>query len=335
MYGNKLKIDDEKFDVNLKFYFFLKHLVKTKLTEKQATTLLESLLRCKSYDEHKNALDLFWESIKGQDKKNDFDLLVSDIQSELDIEVFLFSLRLIFIKDLLLEEAKLIGITNAEHLAELDPLSLEYDNISLKSPYSIRVNGALLSLLFFERLESGQTNFVSSHTEEFMKKLSRDACSLRNKGIEPNQIFMLMFSESINQSITSGSGTNYEDRIYQVLLSIGIDKDSITKEHDKGDQSTEYDFFFNLDGKTYGIGAKRTLRERYKQFIKTSLTTDIDFTIEITLGLDLNENKAKTIISHGTILFVSDEVYKMRPFLQTMDHVYSVKELNLKTLQSL
>jgi UDP-N-acetylglucosamine 4,6-dehydratase len=40
--------------------------------------------------------------------------------------------------------------------------------------------------------------------------------------------------------------------------------------HDKFDQSTEYDFYFKIDKISYGIGAKRTLRERYKQFIKTS-----------------------------------------------------------------
>jgi hypothetical protein len=46
----------------------------------------------------------------------------------------------------------------------------------------------------------------------------------------------------------------------------------------------EFELFFELDGRTYGIGAKRTLRERYKQFIKTSHTSKIDVMIEITLG---------------------------------------------------
>ena len=95
-------------------------------------------------------------------------------------------------------------------------------------------------------------------------------------GVEPNQIFMLMFSESINQSIISDSGSNYEDRIMSVLTSIGIDESKIKKTHDKDDSSTEFDFFFELKNKTYGIGAKRTLRERYKQFIKTTQMTKID-----------------------------------------------------------
>jgi hypothetical protein len=102
--------------------------------------------------------------------------------------------------------------------------------------------------------------------------------NLKKFGLESNQIFMLMFSESINQSIISDSGSNYENRILSVLNKIGIK--NIRKIHDESDKSTEYDFFFEIDGKSYGIGAKRTLRERYKQFIKTKLTTKIDFSTD-------------------------------------------------------
>ncbi|NMA32917.1 MAG: hypothetical protein GX944_03240, partial [Alphaproteobacteria bacterium] len=87
--------------------------------------------------------------------------------------------------------------------------------------------------------------------------------------------------------------------------------------------------------KNYGISAKRTLRERYKQFIKTSLTTDIDVSIEITLGLDLNEEKAKTILKHGTYLFVADEIYNSREFLQKLNGVYKASDLSEKLLKKL
>lgn len=33
----KLDISKEKFDINLKFYFFLKYLVKAKITDRQAS----------------------------------------------------------------------------------------------------------------------------------------------------------------------------------------------------------------------------------------------------------------------------------------------------------
>lgn len=119
------------------------------------------------------------------------------------------------------------------------------------------------------------------------------------------------------------------------MVGIGIPENDIKKIHDDNDKSTEYDFFFILNGKTFGISAKKTLRERYKQFIKTSLTSNIDVSIEITLGLDLNEEKAKIIRSHNTIIFVSDEIYQSRLFLQEMEGIYSASELTIDTLKKL
>lgn len=137
---------------------------------------------------------------------------------------------------------------------------------------------------------------------------------------------------SINQSITSDSGSNYEDRITTVLTKIGINPEDISKKHDEEDASTEYDFFFYLQGKSYGISAKRTLRERYKQFIKTAHTGRIDIMIEITIGLDLNKTKAETIRSHGVYIFVSDEVYTQREDLKLLDGIFPVSQLTMETL---
>lgn len=328
----KLNVSADKFQINLKFYFYLKHLVKTKLTEPQANQLLEVLLREKH---SRRALTNFSETLKGQAKLENFLLLIDKIESAQDVTLFLFSLRLYLIKDALLAEAKLSKVLLSEEMAKLDPLSLEYDNKSVFQPYAARVNGALLSLLFFEKLEKGETGFISQGTENFLKNMKVEVQKLKKCGLEPNQIFMLMFSESVNQSITSDSGSNYEDRILSVLVNLGIPHDGIQKIHDEHDKSTEFDFFFTLNNKTYGIGAKRTLRERYKQFIKTALGSHIDVMIQITLGLDLNEAKAKTILSHGTKLFVADEVYQSRDFLRKLDGIFSVKNLNLKTLQNL
>ena len=261
--------------------------------------------------------------------------MIETIETEIDLELFIFSLKLYHIKDLLLHEAKLIDVINLSRLEKLASLSLEYDKISVYRPYATRVNGALLALIFFSSLEDGKTNFMSKDASDFIKTLSDYAIKLKKKGVEPNQIFMLMFSESVNQSIISDSGSDYEDRILSVLKSIGIPEGDIKKTHDKDDASTEFDFFFELNKKTYGIGAKRTLRERYKQFIKTAQMSKIDVMIQITLGLDLNEEKAKSILKHGVYIFVSDEIYNLRKFLQKMKGVYSVKDLTLKTLKSL
>jgi len=57
-------------------------------------------------------------------------------------------LRLYQIKDLLLEDAKISENLDLNKLSDLDPLSLEYDKISVLKPYKTRLSGALLALLF-------------------------------------------------------------------------------------------------------------------------------------------------------------------------------------------
>jgi len=336
---DKLKITKSKFDINLKFYFFLKHLVKVSLSNIQANEIFKAYILNQKLNYQKNVdklIENVSEKLKdGTDKQELLFEILDEINSELELKLFIFSLNLYMIKDLLLQEAKLKDLLDISKLNGLDPLSLKYDKITLYSPYSTRVNGALLSLIFFDKLDKKDTNFISKEAEDFVKGLSKLAINLKSNGVEPNQIFMLMFNESMNQSIISDSGSNYEDRILTVLTSIGINKDKIQKTHDKDDSSTEFDFFFELNKKTYGIGAKRTLRERYKQFIKTSQMSKIDVMIEITLGLDLNEEKAKSILKHGVYIFVADEIYQSRKFLQNMKAIYSVKNLTLTTLKKL
>lgn len=328
----KLQITKDKLDVNLKFYFFLKYINKINPSDRQIDQISENigLFKKNISDLNSSLLKIF---SKSQTKSEYIKELNLRLINSRDIEVFEFSLDLYRIKDLLLQEAKVQEIFDSKKLYETDPLSLEYDNISVLKPYKTRVSGALLSLLFFEKIGQNDCNFISKDSFIFVSKLAKQMLNLKKFGLESNQIFMLMFSESINQSIISDSGSNYENRILSVLNKIGIK--NIRKIHDKVDKSTEYDFFFEINGKSYGIGAKRTLRERYKQFIKTKLTTKIDFSIQITLGLDLFEEKAKTIVSHDTYIFVADEIYQTRNFLRKIDKIYSVKDLNLQTLKNL
>lgn len=328
----KLILDKNKSEINLKFYFFLKFITKLKPSERQINLIIENINLQKNDLNYLHQINerLFDKSLNKIEIIREINL---KINNEQDLELFAYSLSLTQVKELLLAEAKIFETIDLKNLVNLDPLSLWYDQISVFKPYKTRVSGALLSLLFFEKLESSQLNFVSQDSIDFIKDLSRKTKIFKNRGLESNQIFMLSFSESINQSIISDSGSNYEDRIRSVLNKIGIK--NIIKTHDKIDKSTEYDFFFKIDNKSYGIGAKRTLRERYKQFIKTSLTNKIDVSIQITIGVDLNEEKAKTIINHGSYIFVADEIYQTREFLQNLRQVFSVKSLNLQTLKNL
>lgn len=333
----KIEIKQEKLDINLKFYLFLKYIIQSKLTERQVNDILQEYqLFFISKDLglfKKSVLDRFNQAADIDKKRfNNLSEIFTQTNTSTDVEILVFSLKLYLIKGLLLQEAKLKSIYDLDKLKELNPLSLKYDKITVFNPYTTRVNGALLSLAFFESLDNG---FISKTTDEFILSLSKQSQELQKFGLEPNQIFMIVFNESISQSGKSSSGSDYENRILSVLVSLGIDKDTIKKVHDNADKSTEFDLFFELNGKSYGIGAKRTLRERYKQFIKTAQMTQIDVMIEITLGTDLTQEKAKSITNHDVYLFVADEVYQANVYLQEMDMVYSCQELSLDLLSKL
>ncbi len=333
---NKLQIKENVFDINLVFYNFLKKITQAKLTDNQTGDILSIYFSNKNV-KAKILKELFISYIEEKIKRKDIYLItdvIDDINEE-TIDIFIFSLKLNMFRDLLLSEAKIKQAVKAQELEGLNQLSLTYDKKSIQVAYSRRVSGALLSLLFFEKLEKNQTNFIAESSQIFIKNLIINYNKLSKKGVEANQIFMLLFSESVNQSITSSAGSSYEDRIKNILITMGISNDKIEKIHDKNDDSTEFDFFFELKGRTFGIGAKRTLRERYKQFIKTAQMSKIDVMIEITLGTDLRENIANSIRKHDVYLFVADEVYNSKNFLQNIDGVFPASELSLELLKKL
>ncbi len=329
----KLHLSQDKLDINLRFYFILKYLVKLKPKVKEVNQIFE-ITALGSFNNINNIRDRINEIFnKNSDRFSYINEITLSFKDDIDIEMFCFAIWLYQIKDLLLVESKISSLIYSDKLRDINPLSLEYDKISVLNPYKTRVQGALLALTFFEKLEKKETNIISQDAINIVSKMLGYLLSLKKLGLESNQIFMLMFSESINQSIISDSGFNYEARIKTVLERIGVE--NIQKIHDIQDKSTEYDFFFKLEGKQYGIGAKRTLRERYKQFIKTSNTTPIDVIIQITLGVDLTEEKAKTMVQHGSYIFVSDEIYQLKSFCKSMKEIYSVNNLNKDTLISL
>lgn len=338
----KIEIKQEKSDINLKFYWFLKYIIQSKLTKSQTRDILQAydlFVKAKNLDVFKQSvLENFSQDEKNskqnkinQERLDKFLYIFSQTDNLVDVKILAFSLKLYLIKDLLLQEAKSKSNYDLGKLNKLNPLSLEYDKITIFNPYATRVNGALLVSKFFKRLNAENCK----NSDNFFMELKRDAKTLRKKGLDINQVFMIVFSEIINQSITNNSGEDYEKRILSVLVGLGIDKDTIKKVHDNADKSTEFDLFFELNGKSYGIGAKRTLRERYKQFIKTAQMTQIDVMIEITLGTDLTQEKAKSITNHGVYLFVADEVYQDNAYLQEMDMVYSCQALSLDLLEKL
>jgi len=63
--------------------------------------------------------------------------------------------------------------------------------------------------------------------------------------------------------------------------------------------------------------------------------SEIDVMIEITLGIDLTEEKVNAIRNHNVYLFVADEIYQSFTYLQNKDGVYSSKDLNIEILRTL
>ena len=153
----KLQISQAKIDINLQFYFFLKYSIKLKPSDIQLEQMLEILNSSALNTVGGKKLSL--ENIfiaKNPDTFNAKAEIIKEILLKcdrlIDLQLLSIALRLYQIKDLLLQEAKIIKNIKLEKLKTLHPLSLEYDALSILKPYSTRVNGALLSLLFFEKL---------------------------------------------------------------------------------------------------------------------------------------------------------------------------------------
>ena len=106
----KLDISKEKFDINLKFYFFLKYLVKAKITDRQAKIILETFALSKELDFKLMLLakvnSLFGSSKKGLQSQSFIGSILDIMENSTDSKLFIFSLKLYMIKDLLLQEAK-------------------------------------------------------------------------------------------------------------------------------------------------------------------------------------------------------------------------------------
>ena len=101
----KIDLSDEKIDVNLKFYFFLKYIIKAKFADNQIYDILE---QSQLFSGLQN-IQVFQAAIleklpannkTNQNKRNILNDIFLEIDSELILSVFLFSLKLYLIKDL-------------------------------------------------------------------------------------------------------------------------------------------------------------------------------------------------------------------------------------------
>lgn len=337
--SNKINIDEFTYYNNLQFYTILKLLLKCGLSDKQLIIFQDIIEKNKTINNKEKLVKILTEneavvSDKIQ-KYEDFCYLVNTIENcdlKMWISLIDISIELMFVKGLILEESKVYAknqykdvIRNIE-----DKLSLEYDMSGLNLPYGQRV---ISSLLVYALTNKEREDEFLLETSGKTIKVFNDKIKyvIDNYSINCNNMFSLIMTESMNQSITSDAGQSYESRVNEKISPL-VDKiDGHSR--DSKISSVEYDFTFEINNKKCGISAKRTLRERYKQNFEDVELLDVDYMFLITLGIDLNEDKLNNILQkHGIYVIVSNEVYESKTYLKNNFRVISSKNITRDTL---
>ena len=339
---NKIIINDAIYRNNLHFYTILKLLLKCNFSDKQLILFQETLLKNSNLKKKEDLTKILLSNngiaTENTQKYEDFCLLINTIE-QCDVLMWIrlidVSIELMFVKGLILEESKIYAKNQYKDLIMNieDKLSLEYDMSNLNMPYGQRV---ISSLLVFALTDIERDNeFLLQTSGKVVKSFSQKLKMLvNNYNINCNNMFSLIMTESMNQSITSDAGQSYESRVSEKLTPI-VDK-LFGHSHDSKIPSVEYDFIFNIDNYKCGISAKRTLRERYKQNFEDVEMLDVDFMFLFTLGIDLNEEKLNNILQkHGIYVVVSNEIYETKLYLKNNERVLSSNNLSKKTLKEI
>lgn len=334
-----MDISKEEYSNNLLFYTILKNTIKSKLSENKML-LLEQYIKENRDLSAASLVEFLLKNVVKENTKayDDYATLINMCNDENHsawCDLMVLALELLLSKNLILEESK--QYAKQQYMEELinnsDQLSFNYDMVNLEFPYGQRVISALL-VYMLTNVER-DSEFLLEASKKTIKSLSKIIKEATEKyKINANNIFMIIMDESINQSIISMAGSSYESRVESVLRKISSNVRS--RSHDKLINSVEYDYTFEIDGKLYGVSAKRTLRERYKQNFEDVDQLSVDAMFLITLGIDLNEEKLANILQrHGYFVVVAQEIYDSQPYLKKSKRVISSKNFNAITLKKL
>lgn len=334
-----MDIKKSEYDNNLLFYSILKTLLQCHLTERQSMHL-EELIEQNDKRSYVKMKELLLSSIvtEGTQKYDDFINflnLATKKNYEMWKEFVLISIELLFIKDLILEESKIYSRNKHKELTNKikDKLSLEYDMSEIERPYGQRVMSSLLVYVLTDIERKDE--FLLETSKNSVKVLNTKLAHIvKEYKINVNNMFMIITNESISQSIRSEAGKVYEQQVQSVLWNISDKVEGHS--HDEKVPSVEYDFTFYIDSKKYGVSAKRTLRERYKQNFEDVNYLTVDAMFLITLGIDLNEDKLNNILhKNGQYVIVSDEVYEGKDYLKNNPRVLSSKNISKQAIKDI
>lgn len=334
-----MDISKNEYENNLLFYTILKNLIKCHLNENKMI-LLEQLIEENKELGFFKLIEFLEQNVVNSNVKSYEDYttllnLCNEKNYNMWVDLTILSIELLLSKNLILEEAKSYAKMQYDDglASHKDKLSFGYDMVNLEYPYGQRVISALL--VYTITNINRENEFILETSGKSVKKLNdriKDVTSKYN--INANNIFMIIMDESINQSIISTAGSSYESRVNSVLLNIS---DTVhSHAHDKFINSVEYDYTFELDGKVYGVNAKRTLRERYKQNFEDVNQLSVDAMFLVTLGIDLNEEKLNNIMQrHGYYVVVAQEIYDSKQYFKKNGRVISSKNFNAESLRKL
>ncbi|MBR3199246.1 MAG: hypothetical protein IKG27_04450 [Bacilli bacterium] len=334
-----MNIEVKEYVNNLLLYTILKNLIKCKLSDNKFIEL-EGIITNHRQLGANGLIEVLKEHVVKESVKTYEDYLTlinlcDDDNFDMWCDLTILSIELLLSKRSLLDEVK--EYSNSQYdrsIADIeDKLSLGYDYINLEKPYGQRVVSALLVSIFTD--SSRDKEIVLDASKNTVKNISELIDYNEKKYlVNVNNILMIVIDESVNQSIISTAGGSYEDRVASVLKEIS-DR-VIPHAHDKFINSVEYDYIFELDGKLYGVNAKRTLRERYKQNFEDVNQLSVDAMFLVTLGTDLNQEKLNNIMQrHGYYVVVAQEVYDNHDYFKNNKRVISSKNFNAESLRKL
>ncbi|MGI6589204.1 MAG: hypothetical protein ACOX1V_00905 [Candidatus Iainarchaeum sp.] len=330
--------DVENLSLNVEFYTLMKRIFSSDFN---LIKIKDPLLDCFRKNSNKSLIenkDLFLQCLesnlsnsKKAEKIEEYTRLANLWESKNSIDLFRLALLLNSVKIGISEKVK-NTLSKKSYFG--DKLSLVYDSQSCNSAYEARILTSILSKTILLNLQNQKLpNYIKIDNNR--KKELFQLVKKYSKKVDIFSCFLPIMIESVNQSIISNAGGSYEDRVLEKLISIGIPKSDIVQYKHSEVGSIEHDFIFKYKNKKWGISSKRTLRERYKQYVNLLENNETDFMFAITLGTDLTPSKAKTIVSFGVKIFVAPEIYKNNKDLQKIKGLYSTTQLTKKTLDKL
>ncbi|MFN8672260.1 MAG: hypothetical protein U0457_09315 [Candidatus Sericytochromatia bacterium] len=324
-----INLDNSRLNFNLILYKSIKDIIKIKFTSNEIISLIEKVkLIIEDKSSFKEKYDNIFNSInntKFSSTKKDkiSELLENIILDDNSFDILNTALNLVRFKNFILEKSKIIS-ENFRVSHDIHIMDFKYDYNMLSLPYSLRIAGALLIKILFENIEKADNSFYKIINNELLKI----------KDLDPDIILQIIYAESSSQSIRSTSGSTYESRFEEFIISKGIKYNS--KLHDSKIKAVEYDFKLSVANKKVGVSVKRTLRERYKQNHEDIDKLDVDAMFLITLGIDLNEEKIKNITQKkGHFIFVANDIFELKKYMNRENKVFPINEMDKNLIKKI